>query len=198
MRTSLPLARNLDAALFGRLSVVMMARLNSAKARALFPRARTNFGTALTIFCHRSGTPITPVEQTRICVGRSFPNSLATLRVVAVAAVNPSEPVQQLAFPEFTMTPRISVRDFFRWSCEVITGAALTRLVVKTAAAMAGVSLTINPRSSPDFFRPHATEEYVKPRGTSAFEIRCEANDWFGTFDCRDFMKFWCAKLFAS
>src|SRR5277367_762320 len=190
MRTSLPPARNLAHALFGRLSVVIIARVNSVNARALFPRPRTSFGTALTIFCHRSGTPMTPVEQTRICVGRSFPSSLATLSVVAVAAVNPSEPVQQFAFPEFTMIPRISVRDFFRWSWEVMTGAALTRLVVKTAAAVAGVSLTINPRSSLDFFRPHAMEEYAKPRGISAFAMRRDADVWFDTFGCRDFMQF--------
>jgi hypothetical protein len=115
---------------------------------------------------------------------------LATFSVVAVAAVNPSEPVQQFAFPEFTTTPRISVRDFFRWSCEVMTGAALTRLVVKTAAAVAGVSLTISPKSNPDFFRPQAMEEYAKPRGTSAFEMRRDADVWFGSFDCWDFMKF--------
>jgi hypothetical protein len=168
--------------------VVIIARVNSVKARALWPRARTNFGTALTIFCHRSGTPITPVEHTMIWVGRSFPNSLATLSVVAVAAVNPSDPVQQLAFPEFTITPRISVRDFFKWSCEVMTGAAFTRLVVKTAAAVAGVSLTISPKSNPDFLRPHATEEYAKPRGTSAFEKRREASDSVGNFSFRDFM----------
>src|ERR1700722_2137732 len=159
MRTSFPSAPYFAKALLGRLSVVMIARVNSVNARALVPRARTSLGTALTIFCHRSGAPMTPVEQTRIWVGRILPSSRATFRVVAVAAVKPSGPVQQFAFPEFTITARISLRDFRRCSCEVITGAALTRLVVKTAAAVAGISLTTKPRSSPDFFRPQAKDE---------------------------------------
>ena len=54
---------------FGRVSVVMIARVNFANAAALALRACTSAGTARMIFSERSGTPITPVEQTRICEG---------------------------------------------------------------------------------------------------------------------------------
>jgi hypothetical protein len=45
-----------------------------------------------------------------------------------------------------------------------ITGAALTRLVVKTPAATAGFSEYMRPRSSRSLFLiPAATAEYAKP-----------------------------------
>ena len=132
----------------------MMARANSAKALAVRWRARTSRGIALTIFSTRSGAPITPVEHTRICEGCRRPSSRASFSAVVAAAAEPSDPVQQLALPELTITPRMRCADCRRCSCEAITGAALTRLVVKTAAADAGVSLIRMPRSSLDFFRP--------------------------------------------
>ncbi len=61
--------RHFAAAHLGRVSVVMMARVNSAKELAVRWRARTRRGIAFTIFCQRSGTPMTPVEHTRICEG---------------------------------------------------------------------------------------------------------------------------------
>ena len=53
-----------------------------------------------------------------------------------------------------------------------MTGAAFTRLVVKTAAADAGVSLMNMAKSSFDFFRPQWVAAKVKPCGTSALDRR--------------------------
>src|SRR5271156_1840839 len=172
MRTCLPPMRHLAAAHLGRVSVVMMARVNSAKDLAGRWRARTRRGMALTIFCQRSGAPITPVEHTRICDGCRRPNSRASFSAVVAEAERPSEPVQQLALPELTITPRMRCADWRRCNCEAITGAAFTRLVVKTAAADAEVSLISIPKSSLDFFRPQCVAAKVNPCGMSALDRR--------------------------
>jgi len=80
--------------------------------------------------------------------------------------------VQQFALPELTITPRIRLLDFRRFNCEAITGAALTRLVVNTAAAEAGVSLTRIARSSLVFFKPQCVAAKVNPRGRTEFVRR--------------------------
>src|SRR5277367_1356426 len=161
MRTCLPPKRHFAAAHLGRVSVVMIARVNSAKALAVRWRARTSRGIAFTIFCQRSGAPITPVEHTRICDGCRRPSSRASFSAVVAAAERPSEPVQQLALPELTITPRMRCADCRRCNCEAITGAAFTPLVVKTAAADAEVSLISIPKSSLDFFRPQCVAAKV-------------------------------------
>src|ERR1700744_483306 len=157
--------RQFVAAHLGRVSVVMIARVNCAKASALSLRERTNHGTALRIFSTRRGKPITPVEHTKTCEESRSVSSCATFRDVASEAEYPSEPVQQFALPELTTTARIFPRDRRKWACDRRTGAACTRLVVNIAAAVAGVSLTRRPRSRPDFFNPQAAEENEKPRG---------------------------------
>ena len=50
---------------------------------------------------------------------------------------------------------------------DAITGAATTRLVVNTAAAAAGVSLSRMPRSRSERFRPHCVAAKLKPCGIS-------------------------------
>src|SRR6202795_3170991 len=172
MRTCLPPMRHFAAAHLGRVSVVMMARVKSAKDLALRWRARTSHGMALTIFCQRSGAPITPVEHTRICDGCRRPSSRASFSAVVAAAERPSEPVQQFALPELTITPRMRCADCRRCSCEAITGAGFNRLVVKTAAAEGGVSLMNMAKSSFDFFRPQWVAAKVKPCGMSALDRR--------------------------
>src|SRR5579863_8066837 len=167
MRTCLPPIRHFAAAHFGRVSVVMMARVNAAKDLAVRWRARTRRGMAFTIFCQRSGAPMTPVEHTRICEGCRRPSSRASFSAVVAAAERPSEPVQQLALPELTITPRMRCADCRRCSCEAITGAAFTRLVVKTAAAEAGVSLMNMAKSSLVFFKPQCVAAKLNPRGTT-------------------------------
>ncbi len=85
MRTCLPPMRHFAVAHFGRVSVVMIERANSSKAPASALRARARCGTAARIFSTRSGAPITPVEQTRICE-ESMPSSAASFEVVAMEA----------------------------------------------------------------------------------------------------------------
>src|SRR5580693_8302755 len=172
MRTCFPAMRHFAAAHLGRVSVVMMARVNSAKDLAMRWRARTKRGIAFTIFCQRSGTPMTPVEHTRICEGCKRPSSRASFSAVVAAAERPSEPVQQLALPELTITPRMRCADWRRCNCEAITGAAFTRFVVNTAAADAGVSLINMAKSSFDVFKPLWVAANVRPCGTSAFDRR--------------------------
>ena len=83
-------------------------------ARALSAARANQFGTAFKIFCHRSGAPMTPVEQTKICVGPMLAQLSANLQRRCRSGGESFRAVQQFAFPEFTTTPRISVRDFFK------------------------------------------------------------------------------------
>ena len=85
-RTCLPPTRSFVAAHFGRVSVVMMARANSLNVATCALRARTRSGTASRILSTRSGAPITPVEQTRICEGSTPPSSSASFCVIAIDA----------------------------------------------------------------------------------------------------------------
>src|SRR5688500_7244397 len=68
------------------------------------------------------------------------------------ASAAPRGPVHAFALPLLTTTPRSFPRDARRLRCDSSTGAALTRLPVNTAAALAGASHAIRPRSSPAFF----------------------------------------------
>jgi hypothetical protein len=94
------------AAHFGRVSVVMIARVNRSKAAASESRFLVSRGIALRIFSMRNGTPITPVEHTSISYGRQ-PTVRETFAAVLREAAVPCAPVQQFAFPELTITPRI-------------------------------------------------------------------------------------------
>jgi len=57
------------AAHFARVSVVMMARVNPLKSRALRTASFASNGTARSIFSTFIGRPMTPVEQTITCSG---------------------------------------------------------------------------------------------------------------------------------
>ncbi|MEY2550923.1 MAG: hypothetical protein QOG12_1067 [Verrucomicrobiota bacterium] len=69
------------------------------------------------------GTPIRPVEQTRISLAET-PRFSAVICVINFASANPRAPVQALAFPELTTIPRAE----FRFACFALTftGAAQT------------------------------------------------------------------------
>ena len=85
-----------------------------------------------------SRIPIRPVEQTPTSTAPvSRPEAVsasATSSAVRWASANPGGPVQALAPPEFSTTARS--RPSLMTSWVQITGAALTRLPVKTAAAV--------------------------------------------------------------
>src|SRR5690242_8414796 len=143
-------------AVFGRVSVVQMARESSAKERAEGRRLRLSEGSERMIFSTAMGTPMTPVEQMMISCEEQ-PRRLAVSSTVRTAAAWPAGPVAQFALPELTTTARIRPLDARKCSLEMVTGAATTRFCVKTAAADAGTSLEMRARSSaPVFFRPQA------------------------------------------
>src|SRR5712671_4912043 len=168
MRTLFPPMMQLAAARFGRLSVVIIARVRPSKARGEKLSDAARPGAAFRMRSTGSGTPITPVEQTTTCCARQ-PSNFATWSAVAREAAMPPGPTEQLAFPELTMTARIADADSCTCVRDRITGAACTRFCVKTAAADAGESETISATSSvpvwPRFLRPQDAEAKRNPRG---------------------------------
>src|SRR5260370_20569687 len=155
---------------FGRVSVVMMARMSPSKARGEDSSASANPGAAFRMRSTGNGTPITPVEQTTTCFTRQS-SIFATRCAVASEAAIPPGPTEQFAFPELTMTARIASADARTWARERITGGACTRFCVNTAAADAGGSETISATSSepvwPRFLRPAEAAAKRKPRGSA-------------------------------
>src|SRR6266404_6663786 len=140
------------------------------------------------IFFIGIGTPIRPVEQTRMSCALIFLGSSVKLdrlkrsslssadavnRIIVWASRSPWRPVQALAFPEFTTIARASS---LRACCRLIfTGAAQTWFVVNIPATAAGVSETIKARSRfcpfseplpvPSFLMSQKTAAHLKPRG---------------------------------
>src|SRR5580700_11308773 len=165
-RTSLPRMRIFSAAHFGRVSVVIIARVKERKEFCARDLVAAKSGTARKIFSVRMGSPITPVEQTKISSGAQL-SARAAAAAVARDAAMPASPVAQFAFPEFTIMPRMRPRLCRRLARERTTGAAWIRFWVNTAAVAARESLTIRPRSSPDFLSPQARAENENPLGRS-------------------------------
>src|SRR5258708_11954644 len=144
------------AAVFGRVSVVQMASDTSANERAEERRCRASSGTARRILSSASGTPMTPVEQTKTSSDLQ-PRRFAVSATVRTAAAYPAAPVAQLALPAFTTTARMRPLEVRKCSLEISTGAATTRFCVKTPAAEARTSLERIAKSShPAYFRPSA------------------------------------------
>jgi len=95
-----------------------------------------------------------PVEDGKTCWGEQSKSS-ATASHVAWAAARPGEPAAQLAFPALMATARTWPPVARRFSLSTMRGAAVTRLAVKAAAALAGWSATIRAKSvRPLFLRP--------------------------------------------
>src|SRR5262249_22738878 len=162
------------AAHFGRVSVVMIARVNALNALAEARRARASPGSAPRMRSTGSGTPITPVEQTSTCCGRQ-PSSRAAAVAVRRAAALPADPVAQLAFPELTTIARRSPAEARKCALERTTGAACTRFVVNPPAPAAARSVEMSARSSRFFFlRPQAVAANRKPWGSTLRDTRPE------------------------
>ena len=79
--------------------------------------------------------PIRPVEQTRTSL-RSQPRASAASAAVPSATSRPGSPVAALALPELRTTA--AAFPAARWRRLSWTGAAATRLVVNTPAAVTG------------------------------------------------------------
>ena len=110
------------------------------------------------------GTPIRPVEQTRTSFGFNPRRSAVSAHMVR-ASLRPFSPVQALAFPLLRITARFA--PALRCSAEMRTGAALTLLVVKVAAEVAGDSEKTTATSSRvtlPFLIPQPEAPATKPR----------------------------------
>src|SRR5512138_2723177 len=126
-------------------------------------------GSAATILPTGSGTPMTPVEETR---SESFgrPSARHAASEVAFTAPSPSA-LHALALPLLTTMPRRAPRDFSRFPHA--TGAANTRFLVKTTSETHGTSLTTRARSGlPVFLMPQAAPAPRKPRTRISFTGR--------------------------
>src|SRR5208283_2823935 len=166
----LPAILKTVVAVLGRVSVVQIARENSANERAEARRFRVIPVRERRIFSSGNCTPMTPVEHTRTSWGWQKRRRAVSSTVFSEAA-RPAGPVAQLALPAFTMTARIRPFEARKFSLETTTGGATTRFCVKTAAAEAGTSLESSARSSaPVFFRPQAVAEKRNPRGRAVSE----------------------------
>ena len=162
MRTVLPPTRTSTAAALGTRSVVMIARAMASPCAGVRPRRAAASRMPDSTFASGSGTPMMPVLATRNRPGAA-PAHSAAIFDMRRASRRPFAPVQALAFPAFTTTPRTG--PCFRSSRSNRTGAACTRLVVKTAAATAGRSVRIRPRSGTPgrVLMPHRTPAQRKP-----------------------------------
>ena len=147
------------------LMIVSVVRIASAACtppdRSASATAASTAGSSLSI---GSRSPIRPVEQTAISPAESS-SAAASRSAVACVSWKPSGPVQALAPPELSTTARTRP-PLTTWR-DHVTGAACTRLVVKTAAAARdGPSLITTATSrSPEVFRPATTPAARKPSG---------------------------------
>src|SRR5262249_30273631 len=83
-------------------------------------------------------------------------------------------PVTAFAHPELAITPRMRPWVAVRWARSMMTGAACTRLVVNTPAAVLGCSLHTMTRSSvPLCLRPQATAAEENPGASANRARRC-------------------------
>ena len=154
----------------GRVSVVMMASAAAGPPSRDRPRTASRTpGSSLSI---GSRSPIRPVEHTATSpaptMSRAFAAVIAAAVCSAVAWVSwkPAGPVQAFAPPELSTTARTTPPCTTCWLHS--TGAALTRLAVKTPATPAsGPSLITRATSgAPEDFSPAATPAARNPRGT--------------------------------
>ena len=153
-------------------SVVMIAVAAAGPPSASNSAAATPIaGTSLSI---GSCSPIRPVEQTKMSVAEA-PSASAVFSAVVWVFWKPCGPVQALAPPELRITA--STRPSLMTSRDQCTGAAATRLEVKTAAAaLLGPSLTTRARSGfPEALRPALTPAARNPLGAVMLTVRLPA-----------------------
>ena len=122
--------RNRAEAIFGRVSVVIMACAKSRAPRTLADRASISSGNFARILSSGSGTPMMPVEEGKISAAGT-PRIFAASRQTRSQAEMPARPVAQLALPEFTTSARIRPPVAASDARPTSTGAATTRFVRK-------------------------------------------------------------------
>ena len=97
---------------------------------------------------------------------RAATEARAAAAQVARAALKPASPAAQLALPALMATTRTRPPVALRCSLSMMSGAAMTRLAVKAAAALAGASATMRAKSGrPLAFRPALAAPNRNPRG---------------------------------
>ena len=155
--------------------IVSVVRIASAACtppdRSASATAASTAGSSLSI---GSRSPIRPVEQTAISPAESSRAAAQPLGG-GVRVLEAERPVQALAPPELSTTARTRP-PLATWRDQV-TGAACTRLEVKTAAAARdGPSLITTATSrSPEVFRPATTPAARKPSGAVTTMVRCRS-----------------------
>ena len=148
-------------------SVVRMPWAASAAASAESDRAATRVGMPDSIGAMGSGTPMRPVEQTRIR-SSATPRPEATREHIRSASARPRAPVAALAFPLLTTTPEVRPPLAARWSRLTCTGAAAARLEVKVAAVGTPFPSSVASRArsnAPVALIPAARPEATNPLG---------------------------------
>src|SRR5208283_1873025 len=111
------------------------------------------------------GTPIIPVEEGKISPAET-PSNLPASRHTFSQARRPARPVAQLALPEFTTIARIRPLPDCTAARPTSTGAATTRFVVNSAAALAPPLASASARSGrPLTLMPAATAAKENPCG---------------------------------
>src|SRR5437764_7115661 len=91
----------------GRVSVVRMASANLRRWSGDAPAPEIRAGNLAFIFSNGSGTPMTPVDEGNTSEARALRSRAAAEHTDSQARI-PAGPVAQFAFPEFTITARIS------------------------------------------------------------------------------------------
>src|SRR5882672_524440 len=139
-------------------SVVKMA---SAKGSGLSDSEATRAGIAAVTLAASSTVPMTPVDAGSTC-SAGIPSARPRAAIVLRAAARPRSPEHALAHPLLARMARSRPRA--TCSAATSTGAARTRLVVKTAPAGTASSATAIARSSrPFFLRPALPPAKRKP-----------------------------------
>src|SRR6185503_6095004 len=155
MRTVPAVRFSSRSATLGRVSVVMIARDVSSQPLS----ARTIPGSTAAIRSTGSLKPITPVLATATSYGEQL-RTAAAASAIAIASRSPCSPVQAFALPEFTTIARSGPRS--TWRRLTTHGAAMTWLVVNTAAAVQGRSETMSATSKRSG-RPYFTPAFAAP-----------------------------------
>src|SRR5450432_748239 len=164
--TGLPATVNWAEAVLGRVSVVGVALAKAWAEASEELRFTARSESLAMIFSVGRGTPMMPVEEGKTSLSRNWNMQAVSLQTRS-QAVFPAGPVAQLALPELMRTTRILPLDPLRWARPTSTGAAATRFLVKTAAAVAPSPATARAKSGrPLCLIPAIAVANVKPNGT--------------------------------
>ncbi len=139
--------RKVAEANLGRVSVVMMARAKSATPCFVAARAAVSSGSFETIFSTGKRNADDAGRGGKNFAGVHIPAVWPDSRQTCWQAWIPALPVAQLALPEFTITARTRPRLAASDARPTSRGAATTRFLVNTAAAVVPGQASTSARS---------------------------------------------------